>query len=54
MLTNGATSRNAMFWGTVVSSSTTGNLQLQWAQNTSSGTATKVHAKSWLILDRIA
>jgi len=40
--------------GTLVTSSTAGNLQLQWAQNTSSGTATKVHAQSFLALWRIS
>jgi len=40
--------------GTVVVSSTAGSLQLQWAQNTSSGTATIVHAKSYISLQRFA
>lgn len=40
--------------GTVIVSSTAGNLQLQWAQNTSSGTATIMHAMSHLQLHRIA
>ena len=41
-------------WGTVVTSSTTGNLQLTWAQNTSSATATTVKAGSLLTARRIA
>ena len=39
--------------GTLLVGSTTGTLQLQWAQNTSSGTATIVHAQSELTLWRI-
>ena len=33
---------------------TAGNVTLTWAQNTSSGTATVVHAQSALYLQRIA
>ena len=40
--------------GTVVVSSTAGNLQLQWAQNTSNATATSVLAGSVLWLQRIS
>jgi|SRR5215472_253264 len=40
--------------GTVLTSGTSGTLQLQWAQNTSSGTATIVHAGSVLMLQRIS
>lgn len=39
--------------GNLNTSSTTGNVQLRWAQNTSSGTATQVRANSQLILRRI-
>lgn len=39
-------------WGTVTTSSTAGNLQLQWAQNTSNGTATTVKAGSVLTAQR--
>ncbi len=39
--------------GLLIVSSTAGNLQLQWAQGTSSGTATNVFAGSWLKLDRV-
>lgn len=39
--------------GTVNVSSTTGTLQLQWAQNASSATATTVHTGSALMLNRI-
>lgn len=40
--------------GTLVTSSFGGNLQLQWAQNTSNATATTVQAGSILIARRIA
>jgi hypothetical protein len=39
--------------GTVFTSSTSGTLQLQWAQNTSSATSTTVGSGSALILTRI-
>src|SRR5262245_26161469 len=39
--------------GSLTTSSTTGNLQLQWAQNTSSATATTVGTGSVLVLTRI-
>jgi hypothetical protein len=39
--------------GTVTTSSTAGNLQFQWAQNTSSATATTVKAGSVLVAQRI-
>lgn len=40
--------------GSVLVSSTAGTLQFQWSQSTSSGTATIVHASSYLMLDRLA
>ncbi len=40
-------------WGTLVTSTTAGNMQLQWAQNTSSGTATTVMTGSVLTAQRI-
>ena len=40
--------------GTLVTSATAGILQLQWAQSISSGTATKVHAQSYLALWKIS
>ena len=43
---------NVTMLGSVTISSTPGSLQLQWAQGTSSGTATKVHAGSTLQLQR--
>jgi hypothetical protein len=53
--TNGAGNLRAVYmYGGVQTSSTAGNLQLQWAQNSSSATATIVHAKSTLTLDRTA
>lgn len=42
-----------MMRGSVVVSSTAGNMQLTWAQNTSSATATIVHAQSYLQLVRM-
>src|SRR5438045_1226145 len=39
--------------GTLTVAGTAGNVQLRWAQNTSSGTATQVRANSQLILRRI-
>jgi hypothetical protein len=43
-----------IYWeGTLVTSSSSGTLQLQWAQNTSDGTATTVEAGSLLILTKI-
>ena len=49
-----ATLQAALMIGSLVVASTAGTLQLQWAQNTSSGTATKVHAQSFLSLWRIS
>jgi hypothetical protein len=46
--------KGVLMKGTLVMSSTAGNLQLQWAQNTSSGTATIVHAQSYVTLWRIS
>jgi hypothetical protein len=43
----------AFMKGTLIVSSTAGNIQLEWAQNTSSGTGTIVHAQSELTLWRI-
>jgi len=40
--------------GTLLVGATTGTLQLQWAQHTSSGTATIVHAQSGLSLVRVS
>jgi len=39
--------------GTLQVATTTGTIQLQWAQNTSSGTATIVHAQSFIAMWRI-
>ena len=41
-------------WGTLFMSTTPGSFVLQWAQNTSNGTATIVHAQSAMILLRLA
>ncbi len=40
--------RGAYIWGTVRNSTTAGNITLQWAQNSSSGTGTIVFADSWV------
>ena len=40
-------------WGTLTTSGTPGNMQLTWAQNTSSGTATTVMAGSLLTARRV-
>jgi len=47
---------NKLFFGRgiVVISSTAGSLQIQWAQGTSSGTATKVKTNSYMMLRRLA
>lgn len=53
--TNGSGSlRGLTMDGTIVSGATAGNIQLQWAQNTSSGTSTTVHAQSCIWIQRIA
>src|SRR6202035_5965773 len=45
--TNNATiHRSIVIQGSIVTSTTAGNLQLRWAQNSSSATATIVHAGS--------
>jgi len=52
--TNGASLRSARMYGSLIVGSTAGTLQLKWAQNTSSGTATTVHAQSYLTLWQIS
>jgi hypothetical protein len=53
--TNGATVLQGLHaHGSIVTSSTAGNVVLQWAQNTSSGTATILHTQSHLYAFRIA
>ncbi len=53
--TNGLGTHRVIYMnGTYVMSGTAGNLQLQWAQNTSSGTATTVYTQSYLQLWRVA
>lgn len=54
LATNGANPRAASLFGTMNTSSTSGNLQLQWAQSTSSGTATRMFANSNIVMQRIA
>ena len=49
-----ATLNAVLMVGTLVVSSSSGSLQLQWAQGTSSGTATKVHAQSVLSLWQVS
>jgi len=52
--TNGAGNvLGASVFGTIAMSSTAGNVQMQWAQNTSSGTATIVHTGSVILCNRI-
>lgn len=46
--------QGAFMFGTLVVASTAGNLQLQWAQNSSSATPTIVHAQSCLALWRVS
>ena len=41
-------------YGRLVMSSTAGNLQLQWAQNTSDGTGTTLKAGSYMMMTRVA
>jgi hypothetical protein len=45
--------QGASMFGTVVTAATAGTLTLQWAQATSSATATIVHAQSYMKLQRI-
>jgi hypothetical protein len=53
--TNGSGNKRGVFMnGSVVTAGTAGTLQLQWAQNTSSGTGTIVHAQSYLALWQVA
>jgi hypothetical protein len=53
--TNGGGSVQPLYaCGTFLMGSTAGNLQFQWAQNTSTATSTTVHAGSVLLLRRIS
>jgi hypothetical protein len=52
-LAGGSVNRPISMQGTLITSSTAGTLQLQWAQNTSDGTATRVLSGSHLVLQRI-
>lgn len=55
LATNGAGNlRGASFRGSLIVGSNAGNLSLRWAQNTSSGTATIMHAQSYLTLWQVA
>ncbi len=52
-ITNGAANlRSVTMLGTLLVGANAGNLQLQWAQSTSSATATTIHAQSSLSLQR--
>jgi hypothetical protein len=51
---NGASSSTAWIFGTLLNGATPGNLQLQWAQNTSNATATTLQAESFLAAIRTA
>ncbi|KND38489.1 hypothetical protein [Streptomyces acidiscabies] len=50
----GSTQVGFQIWATVVTSSTAGNVQFQWAQNASSATATIVRTNSHLKMTRIS
>lgn len=52
--TSAVADRSVFISATLVLGGTAGSLQLQWAQNTSSTTATVVRARSWLWAQRIA
>lgn len=52
--TNGATDMGMAIKAFIVVSTTAGNVQFQWAQNTSVGTATIVRANSWMRFQRIS
>jgi hypothetical protein len=43
-----ANERNQLYFGSILNGGTAGDVQLQWAQNTSSGTATTVKAGSYI------
>jgi hypothetical protein len=45
---DGSTELAGLAWGTLINGATPGNLQLEWAQNTSSATATNMLAGSYL------
>ncbi|MEU8588371.1 hypothetical protein AB0C59_15445 [Streptomyces sp. NPDC048664] len=50
----GSTQLAFQIWATVVTWSTTGNVQFRWAQNASDTTATIVRTNSYLQLTRVA
>lgn len=55
LTTNGAgVLRGASIRGSLLAGGTAGSLTLLWAQNTSSATATILHAGSWLSIRRLA
>lgn len=54
VITLGGGTAKATVHGYVVVAGTAGTLQLQFAQNTSNGTATTVRAGSWIRLSKIA
>ncbi|MCP3758222.1 hypothetical protein [Streptomyces sp. TBY4] len=49
-----STFMTAPLWGRLVTSTTAGTLQLNWAQQTSNATASIMRAGSWLMLTRVA
>ena len=51
---NGATASPLLLIGSVIVGNTSGNLQLQWAENTSSGTPTVVKAGAFLAAWQVA
>lgn len=52
--TNGSTRNGIMLKGVIFGATSSGVVQWRWAQNTSSGTGTTVHAGSYLLANRIA
>ncbi|GAA3374745.1 hypothetical protein [Streptomyces racemochromogenes] len=49
-----STFMTAPLWGRLVTSSTAGTLQLNWAQRVSNATASIMRAGSWILLTRVA
>jgi len=51
--TSSTSDRSVHIFGTVITAGSTGNLTLNWAQNTSNATATIIRANSYLMVQRI-
>ena len=52
--TSSSADRSVHVFGTVATAGTSGNLTLNWAQNTSNATATIIRANSYLMIQRIS